>query len=293
MNILVTGASGFLGSALALHWLKAGHKIALLLRPGSRLQRLQGLDSSFHIGRWATDAGVDAFIKKAQPEIVVHTACSYGRQGETNLQVLDANLRLGVVITQALQQSTLPVTLINTGSALAPDVSFYALSKHQFSQWGRMLALQAGGQIRFVNVLLQHMYGPGDDVSKFTTHVLHACQRNDPELKLTAGQQTRDLIYIDDVVRAYDTLVTKRDQLEPAQDIDVGSGVAPTIRQFVETAHRLTASQTELQFGALPYRLNEAMHCQANVDRMRQLGWQPAFDLESGLQKTIELEFNT
>jgi CDP-paratose synthetase len=293
LNILVTGASGFLGSALALHWLKAGHKIALLLRPGSQLQRLQGLDSSFHIGRCATDAEVDAFIKKAQPEIVVHTACSYGRLGETNLQVFDANLRLGVVITQALQQSTLSVTFINTGSALAPDVSFYALSKHHFSQWGRMLALQSRGQIRFVNVLLQHMYGPGDDVSKFTTHVLHACQRNDPELKLTAGQQTRDLIYIDDVVRAYDTLVTKRDQLEPAQDIDVGSGVAPTIRQFVETAHRLTASQTELQFGALPYRPNEAMHCLANTDRIRHLGWQPAFDLETGLQKTIELEFNT
>lgn len=282
-----------MGSALALHWLKAGHQVALLLRPGSQLHRLQGFDVSFNIGRCAMDAEVDAFVKNAQPEIVVHTACSFGRQGETNLQVFDSNLRFGVVISQALRHSTLPVTFINTGSALGSDVSIYALSKHQFADWGRMLALRSGGQLRFVNVLLQHMYGPGDDVSKFTTHVLHACQRNDPVLKLTAGEQRRDLIYIEDVVHAYDTLLTNRDQLEAAQDIDVGSGVAPTIRQFVETAHRLTASQTELHFGALPYRPNEAMHSQANIDRIRQLGWQSAFDLEAGLQKTIELEFNT
>lgn len=238
-----------------------------------------------------TDAEVDAFVKKVQPEVVVHTACAYGRQGETSLQLFDANLRLGLVILQALRHAAQPVRFMNTGSALAPEVSLYALSKNQFAQWGRMLATQSGGQLRFINVLLQHLYGPGDDASKFTTHVLHACQRNDPTLKLTAGEQARDFIYIDDVVSAYDTLLTQRHQLDTEQDIEVGSGVAPTIRQFVETAHRLTASRTELLFGALPYRANEAMHCLANVARISQLGWAPTFDLNAGLKKTIELEF--
>lgn len=292
MKILLTGASGFLGSALALHWRNAGHQVALLLRPTSQLHRLRGLDASFDIGRCTTDAEVDAFIRKAQPEAVVHTACAYGRQGETSLQLFDANLRLGLIILQALQHTVPPVSFINTGSALAPEVSPYALSKHQFAQWGRMLATQSMGALRFVNVLLQHMYGPGDDPSKFTTHVLHACHRNEPVLKLTAGEQARDFIYIDDVVSAYDTLITQCTQLDAVLDIEVGSGVAPTIRQFVETAHRLTASSTELLFGALPYRANEAMHCLANVERIKKLGWEPAYDLNAGLKKTIELEFN-
>jgi CDP-paratose synthetase len=291
VKILLTGASGFLGSALALHWDKAGHQVALLLRPSSKLDRLRGLDASFAIGRCTTDAEVEAFVKQVQPEVVVHTACAYGRQGETSLQLFDANLRLGLVILQALQNAAQAVCFINTGSALAPEVSPYALSKNQFAQWGRMLATQSGGQLRFINVLLQHMYGPGDDVSKFTTHVLHTCQRNDPVLKLTAGEQARDFIYIDDVVSAYDTLLTQGHQLDTVHDIEVGSGVAPSIRHFVETAHRLTASRTELLFGALPYRANEAMHCLANVARMTQLGWAPAFDLNAGLKKTIQMEF--
>lgn len=292
MKILVTGASGFLGSALALYWLNAGHQVALLLRPTSKLDRLRGLDASFDIGRCTTDTEVDAFVKKVQPEVVVHTACAYGRQGETGLQLFDINLRLGLVVLQALQHTEQRVSVINTGSALAPGVSPYALSKHQFAQWGRMLATQSVGQLRFINVLLQHMYGPGDDASKFTTHVLHACHRNDPVLKLTAGEQARDFIYIDDVVSAYDALLTQRHQLEAVLDVEVGSGVAPTIREFVETAHRLMASNTELLFGALPYRANEPMHCLANTERMTKLGWHPAFDLTAGLKKTRELEFN-
>lgn len=290
MKLLLTGATGFLGSALALHWLSAEHQVALLLRPLSPLHRLRGYHTSFDIGRCNGDAEVEAFVKRVQPEIVIHTACVYGRKGETPLTLFDANLRLGLVVMQALQGTPHPVTFINTASALPPDTSLYALSKRNFSQWGRLLSAQSSGNLRFVNVNLQHMYGPGDDPTKFTTHVLHACQRNQPVLELTAGEQARDFIYIDDVVSAYSTLLTPCHSQEEIPDIDIGSGTALTLRHFVETAHRLTASSTELRFGALPYRAHEAMHCVANVARMKQLGWHPAFDLDAGLRQTIALE---
>lgn len=276
---------------MALYWLQAGHKVSLLLRPSSKLERLRGFQASFDICRYATDDEVSVFINHAQPEVVVHTACTYGRQGETSLQLFDANLRMGLVLMQALQNAAIPVTFINTGSALASEVSPYALSKNQFAQWGRMLATQATWPFQFINVMLQHVYGPRDHPSKFTTHVLHACQRNEPVLKLTTGEQLRDFIYIDDVVSAYDTLLKQRHWLEPVQDIELGFGVTSSIREFVETVHFLTTSHTELLFGAIPCRANEAMHCLANLERMAQLGWAPAFDLSAGLKKTIELEF--
>lgn len=288
MKILLTGASGFLGSALALRLLNDGHQIALLLRPTSRLDRLRGMDAAFDLGRCTTDNEVDAFVRRVQPDAVIHTACAYGRQGESMLQLADANLRLGLVILQALQRTERPVTFINTGTVLAPEVGPYALTKHQFAQWGRFIATQSSGQLRFINVLLQHMYGPGDDPSKFSTHVLHACHRNEPTLKLTAGEQKRDFIYIDDVVSAYSTLLDQCARLEPVLDIEVGSGVAPTIREFVETVHRLTASRTELLFGALPYRSHEPMESRADIRRLLNLGWRCRTVLGEGIGKMIE-----
>lgn len=291
MKILLTGGSGFLGSALALHLHKKGEQVALLLRPTSKLNRLGRSESEFEIGRCSSDAEIESFLRSVRPDVVIHTACAYGRLGESVLQLADTNVRFGLRISEVLLSIGSPVTFINIGTALEANVSAYALSKQQFSDWGKLIARQSTEQFRFVNVILQHMYGPRDDATKFTTHVIHACQKNQSELKLTEGKQRRDFIYIDDVVSALTVLVEQRAQLEIALDIEIGCGIAPTIRDFVETAHALTSSRTKLIFGAIPYRPNEPMHHQANITRIKALGWKPRFDLQAGLKQTIQLEF--
>lgn len=294
MRIILTGGSGFLGGALARGLQDAGHEVALLMRPTSSSRRLAG--RSFKIGRYSSDDEIRAFVEQIKPHVIIHTACAYGRQGEGLLELMDVNVRLGLVLLQAMQEAAIdaqagPPCFINAGSALPPEVSAYALSKYQFAQWGHCAARTGSGRLQFINVELQHMYGPGDDVSKFTTHVLHACHDNEPFLKLTAGTQCRDFIYIDDVVQAYLAILEHLEQLAVGVDVPVGTGVAVSVRDYVEAAHRLCQSQTELQFGALPYRANEPMHCLADLTLMKGLGWAPHYDLRSGLQRMIEQEF--
>jgi len=294
MKILLTGGSGYLGSALACHLLAAGHAIALLLRPSSSLARLGDAAAAMAISRSSGDAEISAFVAAHQPDVVLHTACCYGRAGEAPLQLLDTNVRLGLLLLQALQALQAGTgrrgLLVHIGSALAPDLNAYALSKVQFAAWGRAMA-QAGGP-RFLNLLLQHMYGPGDDAGKFSSQVLRACRSHQPTLALTAGEQRRDFIHVDDVVRACALLLQPQvqAQLSDADELELGSGEAPTLREFVETVHTLTASRTQLQFGALPYRANEAMHCQADIRRLRALGWAPRLGLREGLQHTLHDE---
>ena len=290
MSILITGGSGFLGSALARHFQGLGHSVALLLRPGSQLNRFKDCDiNAFRIGRCANDEEITQFIQGVQPQIIVHTACAYGRQGERLIDVVDANLRLGVLLLEATRSIQQQVTFINTGTVLEPTVSDYALSKHQFVAWAKRFTVASDGKHQFINVLLQHMYGSGDDPSKFTTHVLKACSANKTTLDLTAGKQHRDFVYIGDVVSAYGTIVQQRDRLNTVQDIEVGSGEAPSVREFVETVHQLTKSTTKLNFGAISYRSNEAMLCKADVSRLKEMGWTPRYSLVSGLKETIEL----
>lgn len=286
MRILLTGPGGFLGSALARHWAGRGHTLSFLARPTSRLERLKGLVPAAAVLRARTPEEVVAAVQDAAPEAVVHTACSYGRTGESPLEVMDANLVLGVAVLQALLNGTreaAPATFLNTGTVLTPEISLYALSKTQFSTWGAALATQAPDRLRFIDIRLQQMYGPGDDRTKFTTHVIEACRRNEPRLALTAGEQRRDFIHVDDVVNAYDRILEHRDEFAASDAIDVGSGDAITLRGFVELVQRITGANTELDFGAVPYRSNEAMLCVADTTRLRALGWRPEISLAAGL----------
>ncbi len=294
MRILLTGATGFLGSALARYWHAAGHELVLPTRADSDTRRIAEIASTAGLVRLAGVDGLAELVVRSRPDAIVHTAASYGRRGETALAISDANLRYGIALLQGVLDAPGPcVTVLNTGTVLAPQLGLYALSKTQFSQWGAALAAQSGGALRFIDARLQQMYGPGDDRSKFTTHVLEACRANEPRLALTAGEQRRDFIHVEDVVQAYDRILARRTEFAAADTIDIGSGVAPRMRDFVELAKHVTGASTELDFGAVPYRPNEAMLCVADITRLKALGWTPRFDLEAGLRQTLQRELDS
>ena len=142
-----------------------------------------------------------------------------------------------------------------------------------------------------MNIRLEHVYGPNDETSKFPSYIADSCLKNIPELKLTKGEQKRDLIYIDDVVSAYLILLEKLGEVDDFFiDIELGSGKSVSIRHFVEMIHQITESKTKLDFGAIPYREGEAMSSQANIARLTSLGWHCNYDLEAGLNKMIGIE---
>lgn len=291
MRILLTGATGFLGSSLAHAWASHGHELWLLTRPTSSKKRIAGLLDTVNIVSAVTAEEISAVVCTVSPEVIVHTACAYGRNGENSIDLLSANVTLGAVLLQALldsaSQHTQPVTFMNTGTVLAPDVSLYALSKNQFSAWGRALAMQASDKLRFIDIQLQQMYGYGDDRSKFTTNVIEACRNNDSHIALTAGEQRRDFIHITDVVSAFNSILEHRHSFAASDHIEVGSGEAVTMRSFVELAKLLACASTTLNFGAVPYRANEAMLSVADTTRLRALGWQPSMKLADGLRTVL------
>jgi CDP-paratose synthetase len=295
MRILITGPGGFLGSALAKHWAASGHELWLLARPTSSLDRLPILPASVRLERVATFDEIVAVLRESKPDAIVHTANSYGRNGEALLDVLDANVRFGMVLMQTVLfdkefgSKCRPTIFLNTGTVLPSNLSPYALSKAQFSAWGALLSQQMPAKLQFINIRLQHMYGPGDDDSKFTSHVINTCFENRPYLALTEGHQRRDLIYIDDVVSAYDLILNKSSKFRPSDEIEVGTGIAIEVRTYVEEVKRLCQSSTKLGFGSLPYRMNEPMECKANIERLKSLGWRQKVEMAAGIAASIEM----
>ena len=286
MRILITGITGYLGSHLATALINRGDEVIGLKRTSSSLNRIESILpkltlhnlEDIHLNQLLNNIGnVDA---------VIHTATSYGRKGESVEEILQANLNFPLNLLNAAIESGVKL-FINTDTALDKSLNPYALSKGQFAEWGKYYADQK--KIQFLNLRLEHFYGPNDDPTKFTAHVINSCLNNVTELNLTLGEQLRDFIYIDDVIKAYLLLLEKYSTFEESfVEIEIGSGIAVTIKDFVESVKKLTEATTHLNFGAIPYRDGETMYSKATIEKLKSLGWQCQYDIETGIKLVIK-----
>lgn len=286
-TLLITGASGYLGSHLVRALLAAGHKVAILKRATSNLARLE--DCLPRLVVFNIEGGLDRpFKSMGHVDTVIHTATCYGRNGEKTSEIFAANTVFPLQLLETASSFDAD-TFFNTDTILYKYLNAYSLSKHHLVEWGKSFA--DADKINFINIKLEHMYGAGDDSSKFATHVIHTCLNNRDELKLTLGEQQRDFIHIDDVVSAYLCLLENTGKIGSGfSEFGIGLNQAISIRDFVSMVHRLTASQIKLSFGAYPYREHELMHSEANLSGLLGLGWRCRYDLETGLKQVIELE---
>jgi len=287
-SVLLTGGTGFLGSALAHSLVTHCKLLTILKRTTSRLDRVATLLSKENV-RWIDiDRTTLADIFKAnQFDIIIHCATNYGR-GKTNiLDIVAANLMLPLTLLQ-LGANYGVKTFINTDTIIDKRVNYYSLSKKQFLDWFKTTP----GNINCINLALEHFYGPFDDESKFTTMVFRHLLRKEPFIPLTPGEQKRHFIYIDDVVQAFLCVLQQRNNLPSSYNsFEVSSAESVSIRHFVELAKTISGNTTtELKFGDIPYRPNELMDSQTDISALRQWGWQPQVSLEDGIKITLEKE---
>lgn len=279
MNILISGASGYLGSHLVKS-LSSAHKVVALIRSSSSKARLQHLP--IDIIYLDEEEALEKVFQTHKPEIVINTAALYGRKGESVFELVEANIEFPVKLL-ALANQYKSKAFINTGTSLPDNISPYALTKNTFVNLAKF---NTNNVLKFIDIALEHFYGAEDDTSKFTSYVMNACLKGE-DLKLTSGEQQRDFIYIDDVVSAYEIIVSNILKLEPFETIPVGSGECPTVRKFVEMIHACSYSKSRLEFGAVGMRENELMYSCADTVKLRQLGWKSMHSLESGIKATL------
>ena len=284
-KILITGVTGFLGSSLAKALIRDGFKVVALKRRSSSLGRITSILNEIVLYDIEDIDFTKFFMEVEKIDVIIHTATSYGRNNETPWEIFDANTGFPLKLLDAASNANVS-KFINTDTILDKYLNLYSLSKNHLLEWGKFYSMH--NKIEFINMRLEHFYGPGDDDSKFTSFIINSCIQNQPSLELTLGKQRRDFIYIDDVVTSYITVLGRKSQEGNwFSEYDVGSGESVTIRDFVETVHQLTGSSTKLEFGAVKYREGEVMNSKADISSLKALGWNCMFSLNKGLELTI------
>ena len=150
--------------------------------------------------------------------------------------------------------------------------------------WGRYYS----SDIKFVNTILDYIYGPFDDRTKLLPALIVSCINNAAEFNLTKGEQKRDYIYIDDVVSAYMKIINSNLN---SCSVEIGHAKQISLKDAVLKVKQITNSTINLNFGAVPYREEEPMDLKTNPEILTSLGWKPRYDFETGIKKLISEEY--
>ena len=279
-TILITGINGFLGSNLAKRFSK-NYRII-----GTEFS----LENLFRINNYnflVYESNIDTFnriFSDNKIDLVIHTATDYGKNNEDNRLLFDSNVVSPFYLLEFVLKYNVDL-FINTDSALERYTSAYALTKKQLYDW----LYFRSKEINVVNLQLEHFYGPGASKINFITSMISKLVNNEPSIDLTPGEQKRDFVFYEDVIDAYETIVNSRKSLKNQfNHFEIGSGKLISIKELIKMLKKLIGSDSQLNFGALPYRENELMESKTNLESILRLGWKPKTKFKEGLIKTIK-----
>lgn len=302
-RVLVTGASGFLGSHLTRRLVELGAQVHALTSTVSSVYptRLLTLREhlTLHEGSLTDRGALESVVAAARPELVAHLGAytHVGKSWQRVDECIQANVQGTVNLLMALAPAGYE-RFVNTGtSEIYGDVevpfredgpvhpiSPYSVSKHSAEQYCRLFAESRGWPI--VRVRPFNAYGPAQSPDRVIPELIARGLQGRP-IRMTQGRQTREFNYVTDLVDGFVRLLTT-----PGIDgelFNLGCGHEISMRALATQVMAVLEDPVEVQFGALPDRPTEIWRMYADATRARErLGWVPQVSLPDGLARTVE-----
>lgn len=297
MRILLTGATGFIGSQVAKLLVSQGVEVYALVRENSSLWRIKDIEPELRLiyGDLLAFDQISAHLETIEPELCIHSAwyVEPGRYltAHENLSMLKASLHLVSELTRVGCQR-----FVGLGTCFEYDLSLGYLSEQSLTRPQTLyaaskLALQMvidqlanSTNMSAVWLRLFYQYGPFENKQRLVSAVICSLLQNQA-VKVTKGEQVRDFLHIEDVAAAIWSVA----QSKLSGPVNLGSGQPVTVHSLVTTIGVMLNRQELIMWGALPYSPAEPMFVCANNRRLVEgTTWTPRHNLEKGLEHTID-----
>ncbi len=300
MKILITGGAGFIGSNIADKMLEEGHSVVIIDNLSSGQKKNIPSKAKFYKADITDVKLVDSVIKKERPQVICHHAAQIDVRKSVEdpafdakvnvlgaLNVFEAARKHGVKkIVFASSGGTIygevgkvPPTELSPGNPLSP----YGITKYTVEHYLKFYSLIYG--LKYTVLRYANVYGPRQDphgeagvVSIFTGRML----TGEGLVIFGDGNQTRDYVFVADVVAANVAALTKGDN----QIINIGTGCATSVNTLFNTMAKIAQYKRKPVYkAARPGELGRSLLDASKAKKL--LGWEPKVCLAEGLQLTI------
>lgn len=302
MRILVTGGAGFIGSHTVDALVgRGGYDVSVLdaLSSGKRAQVDQR--ARLHQADLRDASAVRSVVEQERPEAIIHLAAQMDVRRSVADPAFDAQVNLVGFLNlmeAAREHGLRRVIFASTGGAIYGEqeqfpcdedhpqrpVSPYGVAKAATEKYLFFYRAQYG--IDYVALRYANVYGPRQDPHGEAGVVAIFCGRilqGQPVTIFGDGGQTRDYVFVGDVVRA--NLAALESQVTGA--FNVGTGIETNVNQLYEALAEIAAiGRPPEHAAARPGEQRRSVISAARAER--ELGWRPAVELRSGLERTLQ-----
>ncbi len=292
MKILITGATGFIGSHLIDKLLKDKHKVYTVVRPSTDTSKINK-----KVSIYTFDGNIEnlkTFILKEKIEGVVHLASLFlaAHKPEDISKLIQTNIQFSAEILEAASSANVK-WFVNTGTFWQhykdkeySPVNLYAASKQAFEVLAQFYTETTN--INFVTIKLNDTFGPNDTRSKVFA-LWSKISKSKELLGMSPGEQIIDISYIENVIDAYIQLISviskDKNRKFANKSFAVQSNKRLSLKKLALLFEKVSGQKLNIEWGAREYRFREVMLPWTKGRKVP--GWKQKISLEDGIKKTL------
>lgn len=290
-SILITGATGFIGTNL-INAISKRYKITAIVRRDSNIEKIK---DKCEIYRYDDINNLIAFLKNKKYIGVLHLATLYIKNHNCNdvKNIIDSNITFGSELCEALSLVDFKGWFVNVGTfwqfyknMTDNPLDIYAASKSAFNKIIDFYVSTTN--ITFSTLYLNDTYGPNDTRNKIFNLWLEIANSG-KTLEMSAGEQLIDLVYIDDVVRAFEILINLLNSpyasLAKNKKFALHTKNRKTLKELASIFEKVTNKKLNILWGAKPYMKRENFIPFEGGDALPY--WKEEIDFEEGVKRLM------
>ena len=301
-NVLITGASGFIGANLVRDLINTKDQIHILIRKQSNLWRLNDIISQcyVHFVDISKIEEVENVISEIKPETVYHCATYGVYPNQKDIHKVEQTNLIGTKnLVSSLDKNTNLKKLVNLGSAFEYGPKSNLIketdSTQGFDHYSESKILQTELIEHFahqknlpaVTLRIFTPYGNFEEPGRLISDIMVSIIKKNP-IKIMSRSAIRDFIYINDVIDALKKISVKPEI--NGEIFNVGSGYASSVEDVVNLVCKMTNTDSEVIWHDKNNREYDKAGAKgyADIEKIEKIGWRPKTSLKDGLWKTYE-----